>query len=198
MDRGCDGGRQLQEISDVKSDAASASDGGLSDVFMDDVTCRSAMARAETPGMASTPARRSAQVGHRASSEGAALPHHCRLGHCTTVGMCFKSMVKKEDHVRIAYRYRMHFFAPRTRGLRSRFHTVRTVFRCLDDELLEPKERPFICHASQAQAHLYSVGCCDDGNGCNGNLTLPFSDKISGNLQSSRARNYGADLCIGN
>ena len=52
---------------------------------------------------------------------------------------------------------------------------IRVSYRCLPAHLLEPKERPFFCHSSEANGHEFRVGCCSDEDSCNGNLTVTLS-----------------------
>ena len=70
------------------------------------------------------------------------------LGSCLTDGACFASL-KRES-------------ASRTR----------TNFRCVPAHLLDPKERPLMCHVSRMQRAEYAAGCCDDGDRCNGEIAL--------------------------
>ena len=51
----------------------------------------------------------------------------------------------------------------------------RVSYRCLPAHLLEPKERPFFCHSSEANGHEFRVGCCSDKDNCNANLTVTLS-----------------------
>ena len=52
---------------------------------------------------------------------------------------------------------------------------IHVSYRCLPAHLLEPKERPFFCHSSEANGHEFRVGCCSDEDSCNGNLTVTLS-----------------------
>jgi len=72
------------------------------------------------------------------------------LGVCETDGVCFKAVHKQNGQIRVSY-------------------------RCLPAHLLEPKERPFFCHSSEANGHEFRVGCCSDEDSCNGNLTVTLS-----------------------
>jgi len=79
----------------------------------------------------------------------------CQLGTCTTTGICWRTMVRMADH-------------------------TRTTFSCVEKHLLEPKERPWICHRSKGRADEYAVKCCMDFDGCNANLTLSFAEPKEG------------------
>lgn len=73
----------------------------------------------------------------------------CNLGVCVTDSYCLKSVFKKKDAQKIVHR-----------------------FGCLNEDRADPKDRPFLCHASVARKSEYNVGCCKDADVCNGNLTV--------------------------
>jgi hypothetical protein len=56
-------------------------------------------------------------------------------------------------------------------------HRYTTIFlcRCINEEMLQPRQRPFICHGSKAKSHEYQVECCWKENGCNANITLALT-----------------------
>ena len=82
------------------------------------------------------------------------LPDICKLGSCYTDGYCFKWLVREGSK-------------------------ITTTYGCLPKEMLQPRERPFICHASQAKAHKFLVSCCWEEDGCNANLSLAFPESTS-------------------
>jgi len=90
----------------------------------------------------------------------------CQLGYCTTpiAGTCFQSKAKKPD-------------TDNTKGdckdqddEREEPH-IRTAFRCLDPDMLQPREFPIFCQSGKRDD--FYVACCDDFDGCNANLSLP-------------------------
>ena len=83
------------------------------------------------------------------------LPDICKLGSCYTDGYCFKWLVRENSK-------------------------ITTTYGCLPKEMLQPRDRPFICHASQAKAHKFLVSCCYEEDGCNANLTLEFPESGHG------------------
>lgn len=87
----------------------------------------------------------------------------CKLGSCRTDGFCFKWLVK--DGTKIT-----------------------TTYGCLPEEMLQPRESPFICHASKAKSHKFRVACCWETDGCNGNISLELTPETSG------ARNFFHNL----
>ena len=54
-------------------------------------------------------------------------------------------------------------------------NTITATFGCIDESLLQPRERPLVCHGSQAKAHEFQLACCYQDNGCNANITLAFA-----------------------
>ncbi len=76
----------------------------------------------------------------------------CRLSSCHTDGYCYKWIVKRKDNLGISATYGCH-----------------------DEHLLQPRERPFICHGSMAKAHEYQVECCFRSDGCNANISLALT-----------------------
>lgn len=86
----------------------------------------------------------------------------CKLGSCRTDGFCFKWLVK--DGTKIT-----------------------TTYGCLPEEMLQPRESPFICHASKAKSHKFDVACCWETNGCNGNISLKLTPQ-------SQTRNFFQNL----
>jgi len=100
----------------------------------------------------------------------------CALGYCTTsnLGKCFQSKVLKAAHSD----YEKDCSHKEGRGGTGRSH-IRTAFRCLDEDILIPSDQPIFCQASTKRDDFH-VGCCDDFDGCNANLTLPdliFEDR---------------------
>ena len=75
------------------------------------------------------------------------------LGTRQTDGICFKSVHRQRDED-------------------GSGDKLKISYRCLPEHLLEPKERPFFCHASEAKRHEFKVGCCWDQDNCNLNLTV--------------------------
>ena len=41
-----------------------------------------------------------------------------------------------------------------------------------------PKDRPFMCHSSDARRQEFMNGCCKDGDFCNDNITLVLADPV--------------------
>ena len=83
----------------------------------------------------------------------------CKLGSCRTDGFCFKWLVKDGTQ-------------------------ITTTFGCLPEEMLQPRERPFICHASKDKTDKFLVSCCWENDGCNANLSLAFKPSLFNHLES--------------
>jgi hypothetical protein len=52
-----------------------------------------------------------------------------------------------------------------------------TIFRCVDEEHLEPRDRPLVCLASRSKLHENNIGCCTSGDACNANMTLDLTPR---------------------
>lgn len=67
-------------------------------------------------------------------------------------------------------------------------HTLRTSFRCIPKHLLDPKERPIICHVSKQIEDEFDAECCWDGDNCNANITLSLPEYYGEQAERSRIR----------
>ncbi len=74
----------------------------------------------------------------------------CQLGVCKTNGQCFKWLTKDEDKVTMT-------------------------FGCFPEDLLQPPEKPFICHGTKSNSHKFLVACCAEKDGCNAYIPLELS-----------------------
>eukprot|EP00095_Tigriopus_kingsejongensis_P002260 maker-scaffold633_size121756-snap-gene-0.23 protein:Tk02260 transcript:maker-scaffold633_size121756-snap-gene-0.23-mRNA-1 annotation:"transforming growth factor-beta receptor type" len=69
------------------------------------------------------------------------------LATCATDGVCFKSIHRSERRLTANY-------------------------RCIPVDLLQPKERPLFCQASEKRKHEIQIKCCENEDLCNANLTV--------------------------
>lgn len=69
------------------------------------------------------------------------------LGTCLTDGVCFKSVHSNDG-------------------------TLKNTYRCIPEELLDPKDRPIFCHASEARKYEFQLKCCDNSANCNWNISI--------------------------
>jgi hypothetical protein len=56
----------------------------------------------------------------------------------------------------------------------------------LNDDLLEPKSRPLLCHSSQAIRDEYHVACCANVDACNAHLSVELAPKAANKTDAGK------------
>ena len=79
-------------------------------------------------------------------------PRYCDKGFCETDGVCFVSLLKKEEN-----------------------QEIRKEFRCIEQSYLIPPQRPFLCEYNQRQDFKYVSECCNNQDYCSRRLNLSLN-----------------------
>lgn len=87
-------------------------------------------------------------------------PRNCDEGVCETDGLCFASVIRRENNV-LDYAY-----------------------RCIDSRFLFPPERPIVCMYKEKTNDTYVSQCCSDGDFCNKNLGIRLHEPPVPTLQT--------------
>lgn len=107
-------------------------------------------------------------------------PHQPHFGKWTPAGnlphgrkllqICPTNRRRAKDFVSVS----TPFMSVLTTVLRLSVYLCIIFLRCIPSSLLQPKDRPLICHVSEKLMDQFQASCCDQSDHCNHNLTLTF------------------------